>query len=102
MIQTKQKVKASTGPASMRPSYIFTNTAVSILIIDGREIKIKSVGALDFDNLETLFRKMKRGEAKMKPPQKHILIYLIDNVDGLLWVLILLILTLGLLWHLDF
>jgi hypothetical protein len=95
MEQTTKEVKTVYGD-SWKSSYIYTDIKTSIDLADNRLIKLNSVGPNDFDEFYKTFNKLRRGEGKIKVPKRHFFLYMVDNVDGLLWVVLLLILTTGL------
>lgn len=95
MSQTKKEVKAVYG-VSWTPSYIYTSIITSIILTDNKLIKLNSVGQNDFDELYKTFNKVKRGEGKIKEQKQHFFLYLLDNFDGIVWIILLLILTTGL------
>lgn len=95
MSQTKKEVKAVYG-VSWTPSYIYTSIITSIILTDNKLIKLNSVGQNDFDELYKTFNKVKRGEGIIKEQKQHFFLYLLDNFDGIVWIILLLILTTGL------
>lgn len=97
--QTKKAISAVYGVA-WTSRYIYTDITTIINLTDKRTIKINSVGELDFEELRKVFEKLKRGEGKVKVQRKNIMLYLLDNIDGLFWVILLIILTTGLAYGL--
>lgn len=95
MEQTKKEVKAVYG-VSWTPSYIYTDITTSINLADNKIIKLNSIGQIDFDEFYKTFNKLRRGEGKIKEQKRHFVLYLIDNFDGILWIILALILTTGL------
>ncbi len=97
--QTKKVISALYG-VSWTARYIYTDVTTKINLADKKIIKLNSIGELDFEEFYKTFNKIKRGEGKIKTQRKSFLLYLLDNVDGLLWVIILIILTSGLAYGL--
>lgn len=95
MVQKKKEVKAIYG-VSWTPSYIYTDIRTSINLADNKLIKLNSIGQIDFDEFYKTFNKVKRGEEKIIEQKRHFFLYLIDNFDGILWIILLLLLTTGL------
>jgi hypothetical protein len=95
MEQTTKEIKALYG-ASWKPSYFYTDVTTYINLVDNTKIKLNSIGQIDFVEFNKIYTKLKRGEGKIKEPKKFFLLYLFDNLDGLLWIILLLILTIGL------
>jgi hypothetical protein len=95
MEQTRKEIKAVYG-ASWKPSYIYTDVTTLINLADNKPIKLNSIGQIDFGELYKSFNKVKRGEGKIKEQKRHLLLYFVDNFDGLIWIILILILTTGL------
>jgi hypothetical protein len=95
MVQKKKEVKAVYG-VSWTPSYIYTDITTSINLADNKLIKLNSIGQIDFDEFYKTFNKVKRGEGKIKEQKRHFFLYLVDNFDGILWIILILLLTIGL------
>lgn len=93
--QTKKEVKAVYG-VSWTPSYIYTDITTSINLADNKLIKLNSIGQIDFEKFYKTFNELKRGEGKINEQKRHFFLYLLDNFDGFLWIILLLILTTGL------
>ncbi len=93
--QTKKEVKAVYG-VSWTPSYIYTDIKTSINLVDNKLIKLNSIGQIDFDEFHKTFNKLRRGEGKIKEQKRNFILYLVDNFDGIIWIILLLILTTGL------
>lgn len=100
--QKAKKVEGMVGPTSFSKSYIYTDIITTLTLSDKTEIKLNSVGGADFGELEDLFFKLKRREGKIKIPQrkKRILLYVLDNIDGIIWVILLFVVTIGLTYGL--
>lgn len=90
-----RNIKQTTKEAEGR-YYIFTEITTLIYLVDNTLIKLFTIGEIDFDGLYKTFTKLKRGEGKIKDQKQSFLLYLIDNLDGFLWIILLLILTTGL------
>jgi hypothetical protein len=78
--------------------YKFTSYNTIIDIIDQKNIPINnSIGHSEFDFLDKAFSKQKRAEGKVKKIKHRFLIYLFNEIGGLLLNIVLLILETGLL-----
>jgi hypothetical protein len=64
---------------------------------DKRKIILNHLGEMEFDLLLKVFSKRKRGEGKVKKVKGRLVIYLIDNLGGLFFNLLLIFLLGGLL-----
>ena len=95
MEQNTKAVKALYG-VGFKTRYVYSDNSTIINLTDNKPIKLNSIGQLDFENLYKTYNKLRRGEGKIKAQENSFLPYLIDNLDGILWVLFLLILTIGL------
>ncbi len=95
IVQKRKEVKAVYG-VSWTPSYIYTDITTSINFADNKLIKLNSIGQIDFDEFYKTFNKVKRGEGKIKEQKRHFFLYLVDNFDGIIWIMLLLLLTAGL------
>ena len=93
--QDSKEVKALLG-SSWNTTYIYTHLETIIEFTDRSKIVLNSIGKMEFQELESCFRKTKRGEGKIKTIKKNLILYLIDNVDGLFWAILLFIFNLGL------
>lgn len=67
---------------------------------DGKEIKLETVGELDFKELEKGFRKCKIKDGHFTPGKRTFLDYMLDDIGGLCLVVLMLILTIGLTYGL--
>ena len=92
--QEAKAVKSLYG-ASFKARYVFTDITTIIHLTD-KKLKLNSIGQLDFDLLLKCFRKLKSGEGKCKKQKGRFVNYLLDNLDGLFFVLVCLFLTIGL------
>ncbi len=95
MEQTKKEINAING-ITWKQSYIYTDIITLINLTDSKPIKINSIGQIDFDKFYQTFNKLRQGEGKIKEQKRHFLLYLVDNFDGMLWIILLLIFTTGL------
>jgi hypothetical protein len=78
----------------------FTVLKTTIQCNDGKQIKLETVGASDFKELEKGFRKCKNKDGHFTPGKRTFWDYMLDNVDGLVWVVVMIILTIGLTYGL--
>ncbi len=95
--QIKKEISAVYG-VSWRTRYIYTDIITTLRFSDNRTIELNSVGELDFNNFHDSYLKIKRREGKIKQKKIGIALYLIDNLDGIFWIILLTILTTGLLY----
>ena len=93
--QKTKAIKALYGVA-FKTRYIYSDHSTIINLTDNKSIKLNSIGQLDFKDFYKTYNKIKRGEGKIKEQKNSFSIYVIDNLDGILWLLFLLILTVGL------
>ncbi len=93
--QTKKNVKAVYGGSWYRSS-IYTEITTSITLANNGSIKLNSIGQSDYDEFYKTFNKLRRGEGQIKEQKRHFFLYLLDNLDGLSWIVFLSILTIGL------
>ena len=95
--QTSRVAETSGGRTG---SITFTVLTTTIQLNDGKEIKLQTVGTSDFKELEKGFHKCKSKEGHFTPGKRTVLIYMLDNIEGLLLVVLLTILTIGLAYGL--
>lgn len=93
--QTSQKMEAMIG-SSLKPAYLFTQYVTTIEFVDGKKININSIGQLDFKQLKQCIYIVRRAERSYKPTKRRIALYLLDNVDGLFWIVLCTLLVIGL------
>ena len=97
--QSKKEISAVYG-VSWTARYIYTEITTIIKLTDKSIIKLNSVSQLDFEKFNKVYTKLKRGEGKIKTQKRNLLIYILDNIDGLIWVILLIIMTAGLIYGL--
>jgi hypothetical protein len=95
--QTSRVAEASGGRTG---SITFTVIMTTIQLNDGKEIKLQTVGQLDFKELEKGFRKCKFKDGHFTPGKRTFLNYLLDDIGGLGWVVLQIILAIGLTYGL--
>lgn len=89
--QKSKEVKGVYG-ASWKDRYMFTGIKTRIKLSSGKIIQLNGIGELDFASFRKVYEKTKRGEGKVKDKQPGgIALYILDNLEGLLWVLVLLV-----------
>jgi hypothetical protein len=86
---------------SWKLRYLYTDTTTRISLLDDSVITINSIGTLDFSELYKTFHKLKRGEGNVRLQKRNLLLYLLDNVDGLFWIFLLFVLNIGLAYSLS-
>jgi hypothetical protein len=79
-----------------RLSFVYTSTTTTFSFIDNKKIKLRSIGGSDFEQFNKAYRKTKNNEGKIKKNRQSKLDYIGDNIDGIIWVVLLLVLTIGL------
>ncbi len=94
--QESKRFSSNALSSSLKETYIYTNIITTIKLSGGKTIKLNSVGALDFKVFYRIFKQLKRGEITIDAPKKSFKKYLMDNFDGVFWVLISLFITIGL------
>ncbi|MET3127048.1 hypothetical protein ABID42_002154 [Arcicella rosea] len=94
--QESKRFSSNALSSSLKETYIYTDIITTIKLSGGKTIKLNSVGALDFKVFYRIFKQLKRGEITIDAPKKSFKKYLIDNFDGVFWVLISLFITIGL------
>jgi hypothetical protein len=80
-----------------RDSYRLNMYKTTIELNDKRQFTIRNISEMEFDLLFKAFSKHKRGEGKVKKPKGRWMMYLIDNLGGLFFNLLLSFLLGGLL-----
>ena len=91
--QTSREAEVNSG---FSRTTTFTVLKTTIQLNDGKQIKLETVGESDFKELEKGFRKCKNKDGHFTPGKRTFLDYMLDNVDGLVLVVVMLILTIGL------
>ena len=94
--QESKRFSSNALSSSLKETYIYTDIITTIKLSGGKTIKLNSVGALDFKVFYRIFKQLKRGEITIDAPKKSFKKYLMDNFDGVFWVLISLFITIGL------
>ena len=77
-------------------SFIYTSTITTFCFLDNNQIKLRSIGKSDFEQFNKAYRKTKNNEGKIKKNRQSKLDYIGDNIDGIIWGVLLLVLTIGL------
>lgn len=77
-------------------SFIYTSTITTFSLLDNRQIKLRSIGKSDFKQFNKAYRKTKNNEGKIKKNCQSTLDYIGDNIDGIIWGVLILVLTIGL------
>ena len=99
----KQKVELSKLYFSDRFSaspYKFRNCKTNLELKSGETYELISVTEFEFSNLKELLVKIKRGEGKIKKPEKHFVLYLLENGLATIGFFIANLLNLGLMYAL--
>jgi hypothetical protein len=77
-------------------SFIYTETITTFNFIDNKQIKLRSIGKSDFEQFNKAYRKTRNNEGKIKMNSQSKLDYIGDNIDGIMWGVLLFVLTIGL------
>ena len=77
-------------------SFIYTSTITTFCFLDNNQIKLRSIGKSDFEQFNKAYRKTKNNEGKIKKNRQSKLDYIGDNIDGIIWGVLFLVLTIGL------
>jgi len=93
--QNSKKIEALVG-SSWQMATIFVNVTTTFNFTNGKQVKLNSIGELDFNNFQTIYNKLKRQEGKIKKPKWNAIFYLVDNISGIFWLVLLVVLTCGL------
>lgn len=99
-LELREKAVNAAYGSSITPSYIFTEAATLVTLSDNSEIELISLSPGDFQELNKAFSRLKRGEGLVKAQQRSIVLYLLENADGIFWIILLLALCLGLGYNL--
>jgi len=97
--QTTKEITSVYG-GSWKLRYLYTDTTTRISLFDDSVITINSIGTLDFSELYKTFHKLKRGEGNVRRQKRNLILYVLDNFDGLFWIVLLLGLNIGLAYGL--
>ncbi len=77
-------------------SFLYTDSITTFNFKNDKEIRLRSIGKLDFDEFNKAYRKTKNKEGKIKQNRQSNFEYIADNLDGIFWGALALILTIGL------
>ncbi len=94
--QESKRVSSNALSSSLKETYIYTDIITTIKLLGSKTIQLNSIGRLDFDVFYKTFKQLKRSEVNIKVQEKSFKKYIIDNYDGMFWVLISLFITIGL------
>jgi hypothetical protein len=76
--------------------FIYTSSITTFCLADNKKITLRSIGKLDFEEFYKAYNKLRRNEGKIKKERLSGFNYVIDNLDGIFWGILLLVLTIGL------
>lgn len=99
MISQEARQITIPGGAGNR-STSFLDIITTFQLADSREIKLRSIGQLDYEELMKCYNKITRGNGKYSRPKNHFLLYLTDSFGELAIVVLLIFVTTGLAWEL--
>jgi len=98
VVQISKKANALIG-SSFRTTYMFTGILTSIKLKNGKVYTTNSIVESDYELLMNHFRKLKCGQMYSKKQKNRIMNYIISSFDGLLWLIIMVIVTTGLVYN---
>ena len=84
------------GDSFSNLSFLYTSTTVTLRLLDDKKIKLHCIGKSDYEQFNKAFLKTKHNVGKIKKNRLSILDYIGDNIDGIFWILLCLILIIGL------
>jgi hypothetical protein len=95
--QTEEKSKIYAG--SIKHGFDVYNYKTTITLKNSEKIELMSLSETDFYEFEKLFFKLKRGEGKIKKPEKKLsmFMYLFENIGTIIFITLMNILSFGLL-----
>ena len=93
--QQSQERSVSRGfSTALRFTYLITEFEFA----DKSVVKLNSISALDYEELVRCYNKMTRGNGRYVRPKRGLLLYILDNFEGIGIVLLAMIVTVGLAW----
>lgn len=95
LLQTKEKVIVNEGIFS-KSGCSFYHITTTILLKNGKVVKLYSIGEMDFQGLNQTFRRLRQSEGKIKVQQQHRFLYLLDNSSDVFMTILFLFITIGL------
>ena len=99
-ITQERKIARPFFGGSFRPTYIFTDYYTIITLTNGKTYKTESVVQSDFEILLSAFRKLKSGQTNLSIKKRKLADYILSNLDGLPWLIVSLLITIGLVYNL--
>ncbi|MGZ3901231.1 MAG: hypothetical protein ACXVPW_08540 [Bacteroidia bacterium] len=98
-ITQKSKTADTLDPRTFSKIYVFTNRLTTIKLSNGKALKINSIVQSDFEILMSNIRKLKDGQITLKNKRGRFSDYIFANLDGLPVLFFILIMTIGLVYH---
>ncbi|MGJ8762249.1 MAG: hypothetical protein ACSHXA_17030 [Polaribacter sp.] len=97
--QTEEKTRIYPGVNMFEKGYLLFNYKTKISLKNSEKIELMSLSETDFYEVEKLFFKLKRGEGKIKKPEKQfsLFLFIFENIGTLIFIIIINILSIGLL-----
>ncbi len=94
--QTEKKSKIYTD--SIKNGFWLYNYKTTITLKNSEKIELMSLSETDFYEIEKLFFKLKRGEGKIKKSENklNLLIFILENIGTLVFIIIINVLSIGL------
>jgi hypothetical protein len=81
---------------SWTTTLIYTSSITTFCFKNNKQIELRSIGKSDFEELNKAFKRQKTHEGKIKRNKQSHFDYILDNLDGLTWGILFLVLTIGL------
>ena len=81
---------------SLTSSYLYTDSITTFTLANNKQIKLRSVGRHDYEVFIKTYNKLRRKEGEIKTNRQSVFNYIIDNLDGIFWGILLLVCTIGL------
>jgi hypothetical protein len=91
-----QKTKTIDTKSPFSVGFSFASVTTNFELSNNKILKVSSIGNMEFEELKKGFNKLKNGNHHYIAPKQSFLLYLLDNLDGLLWVVVTLVVTIGL------
>ena len=73
--------------------YLYISRISKIIFTEKKSIRLTSIGQIDYEKLLDCFKRIKRGETKLRKQRSDISVYFEDTIDGIFWIILMLILT---------
>jgi len=97
--QSEEKIRFYPGVNMFEKGFLLSNYKTIILLKNSEKIELTSLSETNFYEFEKLYFKLKRGEGKIKKPDKKLsmFMYLFENIGTIIFITLTNILSFGLL-----